>query len=134
MPRNKSPLPTRPPAAKRVIVPSRSASASVATPPAKVARLAAETTPPRATRADADEGGKARPARRTKVAAAAKPPRLVFNAAVHPGKLAKSHAKAEKVFKSFTLSRFGRTGRPDHYKAPDEHVTMAQRRTITAHL
>jgi hypothetical protein len=138
MPRNKSPLPKRPPApqraAKRVIVSSRSASASAAMPPAKVARLAAETSPPRTARADADGGGKARPARRTKVAAVAKPPRLVFNAAVHPGKLAESHAKAEKVFKSFTLSRFGRKGGPDHYKAPDEHVTVAQRRTITAHL
>jgi len=48
--------------------------------------------------------------------------------------LAKSHAKAEKAFKSFTLSRFGDKGRPDNYKAPDEHVTVAQRRTITAHL
>ena len=99
-----------------------------------MAGSAAETRPPRTARADAGEGGKARPARWAKVVAVAKPPRLAFNAVVHPGKLAESHAKAEKAFKSFTLSRFGDKGRPLHYKAPDEHVTEAQRRTITAHL
>ena len=135
MPRKKSPLSTRASTpqrvAKRVPSPSRKASPGAATPLAK-SNIA--TSSPRSVRADSVARGEARPVRRTKAGAVAQPPQLAFNSAVHPGKLAKSTAKAEKAFTSFTLSRFAHKARPDHYKAADEHVTVAQRRTITAHL